>query len=356
MAGCATATRTEGTSGPLAWRATDMAVVTRTIQGQATDTYAFNLFVRNIGNQQLNLTKMSRTLYLVGGSQPSNTSVSGRWELGPGGEWKFPLYSYTHCSASQGCTERGSQQPMWQIVLTGTDEQNRPVESRFEIILPHQPTKHIDIGPVRKPAPSLEPVAAPTAAPPIRLDPATASASNSSVAPTLSMEAQPWRPGFEWEYSFDGPSGKGTFVWSVNRLETVDGDEYYVVRSAARREIYWRVRDRAYLMDKIPEGIETRRVPPTPIPWPLTVGTSWESRYVTERPIAKTSREEVRSCVVEKQERVAVPAGTFDTLKLVCTDPRSREVTGEFWFSPEARHWVKDRVKFDDGVRDRELL
>lgn len=109
-------------------------------------------------------------------------------------------------------------------------------------------------------------------------------------------------------------------------------------------------------MDKIPGGIETRHVPPSAIPWPLAVGKSWESRYVRERPIDRATSEEIRTCVVERQEQITVPAGTFATLKIVCTDARSGRVRLEVWYSPEVKQWVKERGMFNYGVRERELL
>ena len=63
--------RTEGTSGPLAWRVTDLATVTRNIQGQPVDTYDFNLEIRNVSDRAITLTKMHRTVYQAGGGQPA---------------------------------------------------------------------------------------------------------------------------------------------------------------------------------------------------------------------------------------------------------------------------------------------
>src|SRR5205823_2433648 len=122
------------------------------------------------------------------------------------------------------------------------------------------------------------------------------------------------------------------------------------------REIYWRKHDRAYYMDRVPDGIETRHVPPTPAPWPLVVGKSWEWRYTRERPIERATSEEIRACTVEKQEQTIVPAGTFATLKIACRDPRSGKVMLEVWWSPDVRQSVKERATLSYGVRDRELL
>ena len=132
--------------------------------------------------------------------------------------------------------------------------------------------------------------------------------------------------------------------------------EYYVVTASEGREIFWRKDDRAYFMDRMPNGIETRALPPLAVPWPLTVGKSWEWHYIWERPIERSTSEEVRTCVVEKEERLTVPAGTFATIKVACTNPRSQEVTEEVWYSPDVKHRVKDRIRFSYGVRVRELL
>jgi len=155
--GCAGMARTEGTSGPIAWRVTDLATVTRNIQGQRVETYDFNLEIRNVNDRTITLTRMHRTVYNGGGGQPGYANTTGRWELRPGGEWKFPLYSYTYCTASQGCLNRGGAQPLWQIVFTGVDNQDRQVQVRLDITMPPQPMKHVDLGVIRRAALSSEP-------------------------------------------------------------------------------------------------------------------------------------------------------------------------------------------------------
>src|SRR6266481_7119804 len=85
LGGCAGLTRTEGTSGPISWRVTDAAIVTRNIQGQPVDTYDFVLVVKNVTDKPLTLTKMHRTIYMAGGGAPGYTAVDGRWDIRPGG-------------------------------------------------------------------------------------------------------------------------------------------------------------------------------------------------------------------------------------------------------------------------------
>jgi len=349
--------RTEGTSGPIAWRVSDLGIVTRNIQGQSVDTYDFTLVIKNVSGRSLTLTKMHRTVYEAGGGQPGHSSMDGRWELAPGVERKFPLYSYTHCTASQGCVDRRNAQPLWQIVFTGTDDQGRPIENRLEIILPPRHAELVDLGAVRKKSsPAEPPPLAAGGAPRPSQGTTVGPAATREVSTSLVVEAPTWRPGYEWEYRWESSQGKGTFVWSVNRVDAIEGSEYYVVSAPEGREIYWRKHDRAYYMDRIAAGVETRNVPPSPIPWPLAVGKSWEWHYTRERPLERTTSEELRSCIVERQEQVTVPAGTFSTLKVVCTDPRRQQVVLEVWYSPDVKQWVKERGHFGYGVRSRELL
>src|SRR5690349_6918273 len=81
--GCAGVVRTEGTSGPIAWRATEFATVTRTIRGQQVDTYEFTLLVKNVSDRALVFTKIDRTVFQAGAGQPGRRSVEGQWELRP---------------------------------------------------------------------------------------------------------------------------------------------------------------------------------------------------------------------------------------------------------------------------------
>ncbi len=152
LGGCPGYVKTEGTSGPLAWRAVGFQVVTREINGQMADTHDFTLIVRNVGDQPIVLNRMDRMVYHPGGGRPGRTSVEGPWSLPRNGERSFPLYSYRYCSSSGGCTESLAQ-TQWQITFTGADAQGRPIESRFEIAPPPERTKPIDTSPARRPTP-----------------------------------------------------------------------------------------------------------------------------------------------------------------------------------------------------------
>jgi hypothetical protein len=357
VAGCSTVgVRTEGTSGPLAWRAGDLAVEPRIVQGQQADTYSFTLHVKNLGDRPLTFTQMHRTVYQAGGGQPGQSTTSGRWELKPGGEWRFPLYSYQFCNVSSGCLDRGISAPLWRIVLTGTDDQNRTVSVPIDIALPSQPARVVDLSPASKSMARSAPTPVEKVAP-SPASPQATSATRVAKAPIrlASVPVPVWKPGFEWEYRRESPTSQGTFVWSVNRTDAIDGVDFHVVKSGAR-ELFYRTHDLAFLMETIPEGVDKRQTPAIALPWPLAPGQAWTWTYTLERPVLRETSQEVRACAVEGQEQVTVPAGTFDTLKIVCRDPRTQLISQETWYSPDVKQRVRDRFPITGGYEERQLL
>ncbi len=127
--------RTEGTSGPIAWRVSDIAVVTRDIQGKAVDGQAFTVVVTNTSDRTLTFTRMDEKRYRPG-TNTGSASYTGRWVLRRGREWKINRFTSLVCNDASGCAESGSTQTLLQIVLTGNDDQDRPVQARLDITLP----------------------------------------------------------------------------------------------------------------------------------------------------------------------------------------------------------------------------
>jgi hypothetical protein len=136
LGGCAgLGIRTEGTSGPLAWRVADLHAETQSIQGKAVEGRAFTLVIRNISDRTLTLTKLSERRYQPG-TGLSSTTFPVRWQLRPGAEQKIPRFSTLVCNSLTPCSDRGGAQPMFQIDLAGIDDQNRLIEARLNVVLP----------------------------------------------------------------------------------------------------------------------------------------------------------------------------------------------------------------------------
>jgi hypothetical protein len=102
------------------------------------------------------------------------------------------------------------------------------------------------------------------AAPPAPVVSTSPAASVTSTVIAGPIAAPVWKPAYEWSYRWESPRGKGTFVWAVDRVEMVDGADYYVVKSGQRREIFWRKSDFLLLMNKLDGAVESRQTPITP--------------------------------------------------------------------------------------------
>lgn len=174
------------------------------------------------------------------------------------------------------------------------------------------------------------------------------------VVPT-SVLGPVWERGYEWKFRWSSSRGSGTFVWSIVGEETVGGVIYYIMRTG-NREIYYSKDELAWLMDRVEGTVEARASPAyRKFAWPLEVGREWEASYRWENPADRSTEDRVRSHKVESLELITVPAGTFQTFYVTVKSPAGR-LTDEYWYSPEVRWIVKDKVYFSYGVRERELL
>jgi hypothetical protein len=191
--------------------------------------------------------------------------------------------------------------------------------------------------------------------------PAVPAAPTAPAAPARSapVPAPRWDVGDSWTYAWDSPRGKGTFTWVVERVETIDGTDYHVVSggsSSSAHLLYYRTADLAYLMDVADGDVEVRVTPPQILyAWPLAPGATWEQAFTVERPKNRTTEEIRRTCKVEGEETVAVPAGSFETLRVTCRNVRTGRVDTERWYAPQVRHVVRERLRYPYGVLERRL-
>jgi len=172
-------------------------------------------------------------------------------------------------------------------------------------------------------------------------------------SPPLALQpsaAPVWKVGDEWSFQYESSTAKGTFVDVVNREETVDGIECYVVRSA-RQEYYYRKSDLAYYLQKQSGTIIYRYMPLHSFwAWPMIVGKQWHESTTRERPSTRETEQFRLVMRIETAETITVPAGTFETFKIVRLNDRSGELDGEFWYAPAVRYNV--RVRLRDNFRE----
>lgn len=186
--------------------------------------------------------------------------------------------------------------------------------------------------------------------------PAAKTSATAAVPSASSMQPPTWAIGDEWSYRWQSPRGNGTFVWAVDRMETVEGIDSAVVRSG-NREIFFRRGDGAIHLEKVEGAVELRYRPAfNMISWPLEAGKRWTAAYTREQPIARQTEDMLVDCRVDSEETVTVPAGTFRTFHVICLNQRSGSLNFEFWYAPEVGNVVKERTRFSYGIRERELL
>ena len=134
------------------------------------------------------------------------------------------------------------------------------------------------------------------------------------------------------------PHAIGGVPYSVVRIG--DLDHYYTA------QLHWAfaVRD---------SKVEARMIPPKPwFVWPLEVGMGWEHRGSFEDQQGKVpSLDTFRAVGIES---VAVPAGRFQALRIVCEGQGGE--TNEYWYAHEVQwyvRWVGRRADFSFEERLR---
>jgi hypothetical protein len=171
------------------------------------------------------------------------------------------------------------------------------------------------------------------------------------------IQAPVWKVGDEWAYRYESPSGTGTFVWAVDRIESVDGRPHYVIKTGTR-EIFYQVADFGFTRESV-NGEVVRRISPSNWRWvnfPLVVGDSWSMRFHEERPLDRATEDVARACQVEGEETMTVPTGTFATFRVVCRNERNNAWISTTWYSPQVKQAVRIEFAVTGGKQTRELI
>jgi hypothetical protein len=184
---------------------------------------------------------------------------------------------------------------------------------------------------------------------------AVGSASPAVAAPSGPIMAPVWKIGDEWQYAYKSPSDSGTYVWSVSRIEQLDGVPHYVIKTGTR-EIFFRVSDLAQSLERV-DGVIVSREAPSRLnfSFPLSVGKSWEQAFRQERPVDRQTTDYNSVWTVEGEETITVLAGTFRTLKITRRNKNTGALVYEMWVAPDAKQFVKIREILSNGQRERGL-
>jgi hypothetical protein len=144
-------------------------------------------------------------------------------------------------------------------------------------------------------------------------------------------------------------------VRTVDRDAVEDGIPVWVIKASDGEHLH-RKDDLAYYEQKREGVVETRFVPPLlNWMWPLAPDKTWTQTYTRERPVQRETLKITASCRAQS-DKVTVPAGTFDTIKVTCSNVRNRRTMWERWYGPAVKAFVRDLTYFAEGAREQELI
>jgi hypothetical protein len=336
LLGCATndGLRTlQGQSGPVAWEASDIRQTSEDSGHRLRWDYVLTL--RNTSSTAITFEKVVRNVITPSGDVfggMASEALTRRLDVGA--EWRTVNNSYSH-GCPQCDVNRAAEMLRKGITrileFTGHDDQGQPVTVTVRIPL------NSSVG--------------------ARTDMAKAATASADVVPPDAWTSVPiWKVGDQWTYRWESPRGSGTRVYEVTSEAIVKGIDCYVVKYS-RSEDYQRKADLAFVRGNNRGALDYTYTPPRAwATWPLYVGRAWELSIVEERPQDRTTENIFKTWRVEGKERITVPAGTFDTYKIIERNKRDNSLSTEHWLAPEVKARVRLNLYFSYGVEKRELI
>lgn len=156
----------------------------------------------------------------------------------------------------------------------------------------------------------------------------------------------PLSQGSEWTYAF----GKDEVTFKVTGEETVDGKKCAIYEAViknipSQKEYYYKTdKEVTSIMRSYANGqVKVKLEPPeTIMKFPLKVGESWTwtGQMGNVEKVTFTFK-------VAKKEKITVPAGTFNAIKLDIegTTPQGKSINTERWYAPDVG-MIKDASRF----------
>lgn len=176
----------------------------------------------------------------------------------------------------------------------------------------------------------------------------------------IRAERPAWQVGDTWTWRFENSGGEaGQRTNTVLRIQDFRGRTAYVVSPSAE-DVHYVMDDDlnviAYL-DKKSGSVRGERTGLRYRDWPLEVGKSWKGDGTQIFDGQKTIVE--MTLAVEAHEEVAVPAGTFQSFRVVArsqvTTPQGRQFTQEevMWWAPSILNRARYTRKTSTGFSEK---
>jgi hypothetical protein len=158
---------------------------------------------------------------------------------------------------------------------------------------------------------------------------------------TLEVDKPEWNVGFRWEYQITKSGKTEQSMQEVHGIDTSAQLPVYVLREKKEERLY-RVDSLGLLETRVDGIIKTRRYKSNELfAWPLQLKKEWRNRYKLESMDLNRTITMDRKMIVSGVEKVKVPAGTFEAIKIEAYDYNSGRLSSEYWFSPKVKWYVK---------------
>jgi hypothetical protein len=164
-----------------------------------------------------------------------------------------------------------------------------------------------------------------------------------------------WKVGYFWTFVRKRPGSEKKVVKEIIREDTFEGVPSYVVKIEERENFYTKDTLSLSVTQSAGKLLSKRRPPSQPLFWPLAVGLRWRNSFTWERLDQRSAETFDYQRVASKFDRVTVPAGTFDAIKIDTYEFDSGLLQYEYWYSPQVKWFVKTRWYNMSGVEEEEL-
>jgi len=179
---------------------------------------------------------------------------------------------------------------------------------------------------------------------------------NPAIRTGIKAERPEWQIGYQWQYAWTGPAGKGTFTQELIGEDNVEGIPVWVIRSLKNDNLFDKNMLGLVAVRSGEKWVSKRSAPFQLLSWPLEAGKEWKFNHVLEQVQEKSSRTIDARIVVANVEEIKVPAGAFEVYRIEVYNNYTGQLFSEHWYSPKVKWFVKNKTYLPNGVREEELL
>jgi hypothetical protein len=164
-----------------------------------------------------------------------------------------------------------------------------------------------------------------------------------------------WKVGYTWSYLSNEYGSSRTTVKKIIAEESFRGAPVFVVETGADEELYTKdsfafvgSRRDGKLISEVDKAYQF-------VSWPLERGKEWRISFTHKDLPGGSRRDYDQIIVVMGSDKIRVRAGEYHAIKLESYGALTGHLRAEYWYSPEAKWFVKARIYTQFGVAEEDL-